>query len=50
MSLFENIRYGDLPVNNIFQEEFINAFEDKHHSAPINILIIPNKLIIYTFI
>tara|TARA_Y100000813_G_scaffold193102_1_gene171982 strand:+ start:119 stop:520 length:402 start_codon:yes stop_codon:yes gene_type:complete len=45
MSLFENIRDGKEPANIIYQDEFITAFDDKYPSAPVHILIIPNKKI-----
>ena len=45
MSLFENIRDGKEPANIIYQDEFITAFDDKYPSAPVHILIIPNKMI-----
>ena len=45
MSLFENIRDGKEPANIIYQDEYITAFHDKYPSAPVHILIIPNKRI-----
>ena len=45
MSLFENIRDGKEPASIIYQDEFITAFDDKYPSAPVHILIIPNKMI-----
>ena len=45
MSLFENIRDGKEPANIIYQDDFITAFDDKYPSAPVHILIIPNKMI-----
>ena len=45
MSLFENIRDGKEAANIIYQDEFITAFDDKYPSAPVHILIIPNKMI-----
>ena len=45
MSLFENIRDRKEPANIIYQDEFITAFDDKYPSAPVHILIIPNKMI-----
>ena len=45
MSLFKNIRDGKEPANIIYQDEFITAFDDKYPSAPVHILIIPNKKI-----
>ena len=45
MSLFENIRDGKEPANIIYQDEYITAFDDKYPSAPVHILIIPNKRI-----
>ena len=45
MSLFEDIRDGKEPANIIYKDEYITAFEDKFPSAPIHILIIPNKKI-----
>ena len=45
MSLFENIRDRKESANIIYQDEFITAFDDKYPSAPVHILIIPNKMI-----
>ena len=45
MSLFENIRDGKEPANIVYQDEYITAFDDKYPSAPVHILIIPNKRI-----
>lgn len=45
MSLFEKIRDGIEPANIVYQDEYVTAFEDKFPSAPVHILIIPNKMI-----
>ena len=45
MTLFKNIRDRKEPANIIYQDEFITAFDDKYPSAPVHILIIPNKMI-----
>ena len=45
MSLFKKIRDGIEPANIVYQDKYVTAFEDKFPSAPVHILIIPNKMI-----
>lgn len=43
--IFEKIRDKEAPAKIIFENEYITAFEDIEPSAPVHILIIPNKKI-----
>ena len=44
-NIFEKIRDKEAPAKIIFENEYITAFEDIEPSAPVHILIIPNKKI-----
>ena len=44
-NIFEQIRDGQAPANIVYQDEHVTAFDDIEPSAPIHILIIPNKKI-----
>ena len=44
-NIFEKIRDKEAPAKIIFENDYITAFEDIEPSAPIHILIIPNKKI-----
>lgn len=43
MSIFEDIRDHKEDASIVYQDNYVTAFEDKYPSAPIHILIIPNK-------
>ena len=42
-NIFEKIRDGEEPSEIVYKDEFVTAFHDIYPSAPIHILIIPNK-------
>ena len=44
-NIFEKIRDKESPAKIIFENDYITAFEDIEPSAPVHILIIPNKKI-----
>tara|TARA_B100002019_G_C21092553_1_gene509365 strand:+ start:96 stop:494 length:399 start_codon:yes stop_codon:yes gene_type:complete len=44
-NIFEKIRDGESPAEIILKNEYITAFQDIYPSAPVHILIIPNKMI-----
>ena len=44
-NIFEEIRDGNAPAKIVFHNQYVTAFEDIYPSAPIHILIIPNKTI-----
>tara|TARA_B100000424_G_scaffold241028_1_gene208875 strand:- start:3237 stop:3632 length:396 start_codon:yes stop_codon:yes gene_type:complete len=44
-NIFEQIRDGDAKSDIVYKDEYVTAFHDIDPSAPIHILIIPNKKI-----
>lgn len=44
-NIFEKIRDGESPAEIILKNEYVTAFKDIFPSAPVHILIIPNKMI-----
>ena len=42
-NIFEKIRDGEERSEIVYKDEFVTAFHDIYPSAPIHILIIPNK-------
>ena len=44
-NIFEKIRDRESPADILYQDEYVTAFTDIYPSAPIHILLIPNKLI-----
>jgi histidine triad (HIT) family protein len=42
-SIFSKIVSGELPSRTVYQDELVTAFWDIHPSAPVHILIVPNK-------
>ena len=45
-NIFEQIRDGDAKSDIVYKDEYVTAFHDIDPSAPIHILIIPNKKIV----
>ena len=45
-NIFDDIRDGKAPADIVFKNEYVTAFKDFYPSAPIHILIIPNKKMI----
>ena len=43
--IFEKIRDGEEKADIVYQDDYITAFKDIYPSAPVHILIIPNKKI-----
>ena len=41
--IFCKIVAGELPSNQVYQDEWVTAFRDIHPLAPVHILIVPNK-------
>lgn len=41
--IFCKIVAGELPSNQVYQDEWVTAFRDIHPLAPTHILIVPNK-------
>ena len=44
-NIFEKIRDGEADADYIYKDEYVTAFKDIYPSAPIHVLIIPNKRI-----
>jgi histidine triad (HIT) family protein len=44
-TLFAKIIRGEMPSNQVYQDELVTAFRDIHPIAPTHILIVPNKVI-----
>ena len=44
-NIFEKIRDGESPANIVYKDEYVTAFDDIRKSAPVHILLIPNKMI-----
>ena len=44
-NIFEQIRDGEAEATIIYKNDYVTAFDDIYPSAPIHILIIPNKTI-----
>ena len=44
-NIFEKIRDGELNSDIVFKNEYVTAFKDIYPTAPVHILIIPNKMI-----
>ena len=44
-NIFEKIRDEESPADIVFKNEYVTAFKDIDPSAPVHILIIPNKMI-----
>ena len=42
-NIFDDIRDGKAPADIVFKNEYVTAFKDINPSAPVHILIIPNK-------
>ena len=41
--IFEKIRDGESPADIVYKDDYVTAFTDIYPSAPVHILIIPNK-------
>lgn len=46
--IFCKIIAGELPSQNVYQDDHVTAFRDIHPAAPAHILIVPNKHIAST--
>lgn len=44
-TLFAKIVRGEIPSNQVYQDDLVTAFRDINPSAPTHILIVPNKVI-----
>lgn len=44
-NIFEQIRDREAAANIVYQDEYVTAFDDIDPSAPVHVLIIPNKKI-----
>ena len=44
-NIFEKIRDGEAEADIVYRDDYITAFKDISPSAPVHILIIPNKKI-----
>ena len=44
-NIFEKIRDRESPADILYQDQYVTAFTDIYPSAPVHILLIPNKLI-----
>ncbi len=44
-TLFSQIIRGDIPSDQVYQDELVTAFRDISPQAPTHILIVPNKVI-----
>ena len=42
-SIFSKIIAGEIPSDIVYQDELVTAFKDIAPSAPVHILIVPNK-------
>ena len=42
-TIFSQIISGDIPATIVYQDDLVTAFRDIHPSAPVHILIVPNK-------
>lgn len=43
LDIFSKIRDGDAPASIVYKNEYVTCFQDIMPSAPVHILIIPNK-------
>lgn len=43
--IFEKIVKREAPANIVYQDDLVTAFNDINPSAPVHILIVPNKVI-----
>jgi histidine triad (HIT) family protein len=44
-TIFAQIIRGEIPSDIVYQDELVTAFRDISPSAPVHILIVPNKVI-----
>jgi histidine triad (HIT) family protein len=44
-TIFAQIVRGEIPSDIVYQDELVTAFRDISPSAPVHILIVPNKVI-----
>ena len=44
-NIFEKIRDNEAPAEIIYRNKYVTAFTDIYPSAPVHLLIIPNKMI-----
>jgi len=44
-TLFAKIISGEIPSDNVYQDDLVTAFKDINPAAPTHILIVPNKVI-----
>jgi histidine triad (HIT) family protein len=44
-TLFARIINGELPATIVYQDDLVTAFRDINPSAPVHVLIVPNKVI-----
>ena len=42
-TIFSKIINKEIPSDMVYQDEYVSAFRDIEHQAPIHILIVPNK-------
>jgi len=43
MTLFEKIMAGEIPCDEVYQDDLVFAFRDINPQAPVHILVIPKK-------
>jgi len=44
-TIFTKIIQGEIPSDIVYQDDLVTAFRDINPSAPVHILIVPNKVI-----
>ncbi|MCK5248519.1 MAG: histidine triad nucleotide-binding protein [Spirochaetaceae bacterium] len=42
-TIFDKILAGDIPVDSVFEDEDVLAFNDVNPKAPVHVLVIPKK-------
>ena len=44
-TIFSQIIRGEIPAEIVYQDDLVTAFRDINPSAPVHVLIVPNKII-----